>query len=89
LPTKTGPGGAGKSNIVSSMRSALQVVPRAFCRDLEPDCFKLVFCEAWCCAVDLRRGLTGELTHCPLCGIDAVVHYPDRDRPKRPWRRAA
>jgi len=46
---------------------------RPVCPDLEPACFELVFCEAWRCAVDLRRGLTGELSHCPMSGIRAVT----------------
>ena len=60
---------------------------RPLCRDLEPDCFTLTFCDAWRCAVDLRRGLTGEQTHCPICGIETVRHYPDR--PERRAGRAA
>lgn len=50
--------------------------PRPVCPDLEVDCFELPFCTAWHCAVDLRRGLAGELTHCPICGVDAVTLYP-------------
>ncbi|MGZ8698025.1 MAG: hypothetical protein ACXWZ1_11800, partial [Gaiellaceae bacterium] len=49
---------------------------RPLCPDLGPDCFELLFCEARRCAVDLRRGLTGELTNCPICGIGAVATYP-------------
>jgi hypothetical protein len=49
--------------------------PRDPCPDLEPDCFELPFCEAWLCAVELRRGLTGELAHCPVSGIAATVQY--------------
>ncbi|MEX0675381.1 MAG: hypothetical protein WD981_02760 [Gaiellaceae bacterium] len=59
---------------------------RPLCRDLEPDCFALVFCDALRCAVDLRRGLTGELDHCPICGIDAVAHYPESRARPRPGR---
>ena len=46
------------------------------CPDLEPECFRLPFCEAWRCAVLLRRGLTGEVAHCPVAGIAAAVQYP-------------
>jgi len=46
------------------------------CPDLEPECFRLPFCEAWRCAVLLRRGLTGEVAHCPVTGIAAAVQYP-------------
>ncbi len=60
---------------------------RPVCPDLEPDCFQLCFCEAWRCAVDLRRGLTGELAHCPMCGIPAVATY--RLSPPRPQSQAA
>jgi hypothetical protein len=68
----------GKAIIAVIMpRKVLRPRPRSVCRDLEPECFTLFFCEAWRCAVDLRRGLTGDLTHCPICGVDAVVHYPD------------
>ena len=54
------------------------------CPDLEPDCFELPFCEAWRCAVTLRRGLTGEVAHCPICGIGAAAQYPggESGRPK-------
>jgi len=60
---------------------------RPLCPDLEPDCLTLRFCDAWQCAVDLRRGLTGELTHCPMCGISAVATYrlpPPRARRHAP-----
>lgn len=57
---------------------------RPLCRDLEPECFTFLFCDAWRCAVDLRRGLTGELGHCPICGIDAVAHYPKPTTRRRP-----
>jgi hypothetical protein len=60
---------------------------RRLCPDLEPECFQLCFCEAWWCAVGLRRGLTGELAHCPLCGIPAVATY--RLSPPRLRRQAA
>lgn len=62
---------------------------RPLCRDLEPDCLTMPFCEAWQCAVDLRRGLTGELGHCPICGIDAVAHYPRATRPRGVPRQTA
>jgi hypothetical protein len=48
------------------------------CPELEPECFRLTFCDAWRCAVLLRRGLTGELTHCPVTGVAATVQYPSR-----------
>ena len=60
---------------------------RALCPDFEPDCLTLGFCDAWRCAVDLRRGLTGELAHCPMCGIGAVATYSRSSRPSR--RRAS
>ena len=53
------------------------------CPDLEPDCFELDFCSAWRCAVELRRGLTGELARCPICGILTVATY----RKPRPAQR--
>lgn len=56
---------------------------RPLCSDLGPDCFELCFCEARRCAVDLRRGLTGELAYCPLCGVAAVVTYRVADSPPR------
>ena len=49
--------------------------PRPLCPDLEPGCLGFHFCDAWRCAVDLRRGLTGELAHCPVCGVAAVATY--------------
>jgi hypothetical protein len=48
---------------------------RPICPDFEPDCLRLVFCEARRCAVELRRGLTGELAHCPVSGNPAVATY--------------
>jgi hypothetical protein len=54
--------------------------PRPLCPDLEPGCLSFRFCDAWRCAVDLRRGLTGELAHCPMCGIGAVATYRSRRR---------
>jgi hypothetical protein len=48
---------------------------RPLCPDFEPECLRLVFCEARRCAVDLRRGLTGELAHCPVSGNPAVATY--------------
>jgi hypothetical protein len=48
---------------------------RPLCPDLDVECVDLRFCEAWRCAVDLRRGLTGDLCHCPMCGIGAVATY--------------
>ncbi len=68
-------------------RHVITLRPRPVCPDLEPDCFTLLFCDAWRCAVDLRRGLTGELGHCPICGVDAVAHYATPPRRRR--RRAA
>jgi hypothetical protein len=59
---------------------------RPLCPDLEPGCLSFRFCEAWRCAVDLRRGLTGTLAHCPMCGIGAVATY---GRPTGPFHRAA
>lgn len=57
---------------------------RPLCPDFEPDCLALSFCEAWRCAVDLRRGLTGDLAHCPMCGTGAVATYPSLSaRPRR------
>jgi hypothetical protein len=52
-----------------------RLADRPACPDLEPECFRLPFCEAWRCAVVLRRGLTGELTHCPVTGVAAAVQY--------------
>ena len=60
-----------------------RLTARPPCPDLEPDCFKLAFCDAWRCAVVFRRGLTGELTHCPITGIAAAVQYPGRGGPGR------
>ena len=60
---------------------------RPLCPDFEPDCLRLLFCEAQRCAVDLRRGLTGELAHCPMSGISAVATY--RPAPAARRRRAA
>jgi len=60
---------------------------RPLCPDFEPDCLTLHFCDALQCAVDLRRGLTGELAHCPMCGVSAVATY--RLSPKRARRRAS
>jgi hypothetical protein len=57
---------------------------RPLCPDFGGDCAHLPFCEAWRCAVDLRRGLTGDLAHCPICGIAAVATY--RLSPRRPRR---
>jgi hypothetical protein len=48
------------------------------CPDLEPDCFRLAFCDAWRCAVVLRQGLTGKLAYCPITGLPAAVQYPRR-----------
>jgi hypothetical protein len=56
---------------------------RPLCPDFESDCLTLPFCDAWQCAVDLRHGLTGELAHCPMCGVSAVATYrlsPSRAR---------
>ncbi len=61
---------------------------RPLCPDLGPDCFELCFCEAWRCAVELRRCLTGELAHCPICGVTAVATYRVVVSPPR-RRRAA
>jgi hypothetical protein len=57
---------------------------RPLCPDFGGDWAHLPFCEAWRCAVDLRRGLTGDLAHCPICGIAAVATY--RLSPRRPRR---
>jgi hypothetical protein len=65
----------------------LRLRRRPVCPDLEPECFRLRFCEAWRCAVDLRRGLTGDLAHCPLCGTGVVATY--RVPPPRSSYRAA
>ena len=51
---------------------------QVICPDLEPDCFQLQFCEAWHCAVDLRRGLTGKVSYCPTCAVSWVLSYPSR-----------
>ena len=48
------------------------------CSDLEPDCFELLFCEAWHCAVNLRRGLSGQVSYCPICACSWVLNYPSR-----------
>jgi hypothetical protein len=48
------------------------------CSDLEPDCFELLFCEASRCAVDLRRGLIGQVSYCPICASSWVLNYPSR-----------
>ncbi len=60
---------------------------RPLCPDFEPDCLQLPFCEARRCAVELRRGLTGDLAHCPVSGNSAVATYrvtpaPSRRRPR-------
>lgn len=71
---------------VRELNLLLSRPPRPLCRDLEPDCFTLLFCDAWRCAVDLRRGLTGDMTHCPICGVDAVTLYPARPQRGRHGR---
>jgi hypothetical protein len=58
------------------MLSADTRAPRPLCRDLDGDCFELAFCEARRCSVELRRGLVGELGHCPISGVRAVAQYP-------------
>src|SRR5436190_9653938 len=57
-------------------RILARLAVRPLCPELEPECFRLPFCEAWRCAVLLRRGLTGELAHCPVTGVAAAVQYP-------------
>ncbi|MDQ3875227.1 MAG: hypothetical protein M3322_06705 [Actinomycetota bacterium] len=57
------------------LRALPLVRPRPICPELEPECLHLPFCDAWRCAVELRRGLTGTLSHCPVCGVGAVAGY--------------
>lgn len=46
------------------------------CPEFAPDCAALRFCEAWWCAVVLRKGLTGRAYSCPISGAPTVITYP-------------
>lgn len=65
----------------SVQKLLVRLSARPTCPDLEPECFRLPFCDAWRCAVVMRRGLTGDLAHCPVTGVAAALQYPDARRP--------